>query len=132
MSQAQSYTATLREDQHPYLYVLVRQDISPEQQLVQASHAAFEAGLRFYGADSPTSSLIALTVPHQKALLRAQRKLTALGIRTFTFFEPDFGMGESALATEPLMGAQRAPLRGYPLLTFRGIATPGHTTRERS
>lgn len=104
-----------KNEHHPYVYVFVRQDIPLAQQLVQAGHAAFEAGLRFHSPDLPISSLIALSAPDRKALLRAAHKLRHLGIAHHIFFEPDFEMGESALATEPLFGKARDPLRGYPL-----------------
>lgn len=54
----------------PYTYILVRKDISPEQQIVQAGHAALEAGFRFQKPDE-TSFLVVLQVPDQKALLDA-------------------------------------------------------------
>jgi len=54
----------------PYTYVIVRKDITPEQQLVQACHAALEAGFRFPKPDQ-TSFLIALEVADEKALLDA-------------------------------------------------------------
>lgn len=55
---------------NPYTYVIIRKDISPEQQIVQACHAALEAGFRFKKPDE-TSFLIVLEVPDQKALLDA-------------------------------------------------------------
>lgn len=103
------------EDAHPYVYVLVRLDIPLHQQLVQASHAAFEAGLRWHSPDDEVASLIVLEVRDKAALLRAARKLTAKGVDHHIFFEPDFDMGESALATRPLVGPARRPLSGYPL-----------------
>jgi hypothetical protein len=54
----------------PYTYVIIRKDISPEQQIVQACHAALEAGLRFKQPEQ-TSLLIVLEVPNQQALLDA-------------------------------------------------------------
>lgn len=108
-------SSRLAEDTHPYVYVLVRKDIPLHQQLVQASHAAFEAGLRWHSPDDEVTSLIVLEVPHKTALLRAARKLSAKGVDHHVFFEPDFDMGESALATRPLVGEARRPLSGYPL-----------------
>lgn len=108
------------DDTHPYVYVLVRTDLELHQQLVQSSHAAFESGLRWHSPDEEVSSLIVLEVPHKAALLRAARKLTAKGVDHHVFFEPDFDMGESALATRPLVGEERRALAGYPL--WRGGA----------
>ena len=99
----------------PYTYILVRGDLSPAQQMVQACHAALEAGFAF-SAPAETSSLITLSVPDKAALLAAQARLEAKGIRTLCFFEPDFDMGFSALATCPLYEKkERFALAKYPL-----------------
>ena len=52
---------------NPYTYILVRKDISPEQQIVQAAHAALEAGFRFKQPET-TSYLIVLEVANEKEL----------------------------------------------------------------
>lgn len=100
---------------HPYVYILVRSDISIEQQIVQASHAALEAGFRFKKPDV-TSSIVLLTVPNQVALESAAERLDRNGIDHHMFFEPDFGMGHSALATRPMvLKSERHSMRKYPL-----------------
>lgn len=100
----------------PYVYVLVRADLTAEQQLVQASHAALEAGFRF---EQPvqTSSLIVLSVPDAQALQSAAQRLALHDIDHHLFYEPDFGpMGYSALATRPLTAKkERHLMRKYPL-----------------
>lgn len=99
----------------PYTYVIVREDISLEQQIVQACHAALEAGFAFV-APAVTSSLIVLTVPDREALLQAQERLQRYGIAHEMFFEPDGGMGYSALATEPILEKKkRFVFKRYPL-----------------
>lgn len=105
----------------PYIYVLVREDISLEQQMVQACHAASEAGFAF-PAPPVTSSLIVCTVPDRAALLAARERLARYGIRNEMFFEPSWEMGHSALATEPIsQRKQRFAMNIYPL--FRAGAT---------
>lgn len=100
----------------PYVYVLIRQDISLEQQLVQASHAALEAGFRFQQPAEDTASLIMLAAKDEHALRQAALDLESEGIDHHMFYEPDFGpMGHSALATRPLYGAERKLMRKYPL-----------------
>ena len=54
----------------PYTYVLIRKDISPEQQIVQAGHAALEAGFRFQKPEQ-TSFLIVLEVSDEEKLRNA-------------------------------------------------------------
>lgn len=104
----------------PYTYVLVREDIPLAQQMVQACHAALEAGFAF-DAPAVTSSLIVLTVPNREALLAARERLERYGIRSELFFEPDWQMGYSALATEPIAERKkRFALSKYPL--FRAAA----------
>ena len=51
----------------PYTYVLIRKDISPEQQVVQAGHACLEAGFKFERPDR-TSFLILLQVENEQSL----------------------------------------------------------------
>lgn len=87
---------------HPYTYIFIRTDIPFEQQLVQSSHAALEAGFEF---DKPhkTSSIIMLPAKNQADLHEIAQRLERYGIRHKMFYEPDFGpMGYSALATEPI------------------------------
>ena len=104
----------------PYVYVLVRQDISLEQQFVQAGHAALEAGFRFQKPLHDTASLIMLQVKDMPSLHAAAEELACNGIDYHMFFEPDFGpMGHSAIATRPQYGAERKHLRKYPLLRAR-------------
>lgn len=97
------------------LYVLIRQDISIEQQLVQSAHAAAESGRRFYKPEHGIASLIVLAAPDRYALYAARDRLLSHDIQSELFFEPDFGMGHSALATEPLPIAMRRHLRRWPL-----------------
>lgn len=100
----------------PYVYVLVREDIPVAQQLVQASHAALEAGFRFQQPEK-TASLIVLSVPDEAALKEAAARLAGHDIEHHMFFEPDFGpMGYSALATRPLVEKKdRHRMRKWPL-----------------
>jgi hypothetical protein len=54
----------------PYTYVLLRKDISPEQQIVQAAHATLEAGF-IYKKPDQTSYLIVCEVENEQELLEA-------------------------------------------------------------
>lgn len=107
----------------PYVYVLVREDLSYEQKLVQASHAALEAGFRFPMPRDAVASVIILSVPNLASLTRASERLKSHGIDHHLFFEPDFDMGHSALATRPLRHRdERFLMRKYPLFKMRGAA----------
>lgn len=98
----------------PYVYVMVREDLPLEQQLVQSNHATLEAGFRF-PAPRDTAHLIMLAVPDRPALEAAAARLDRHGVDHHLFFEPDFGIGHSALATRPLFGKERHLMRKYPL-----------------
>jgi len=94
--------------------VLVRKDIAPAQQLVQAVHAAHEAGIRF-GDPSLISSVVVCSVPDEQSLLRSKEALSSTGIQSYIFHEDDFGNQATALASEPLWGPRRKAFSRYPL-----------------
>ena len=94
--------------------MLVRSDLSQAQQLVQAVHAAHEAGIRF-GDPSSISSVVICSVPSEASLLLAKERADLAGIRTALFVEDDFGDQATAFATEPLHGSLRKVFRDYPL-----------------
>lgn len=85
---------------NPYCYIIVRKDISTEQIAVQAAHAALELG---YRCDTPlnTTHIVLLEVANEENLLKISEELTFNGKKHYLFHEPDFGIGYSALATEP-------------------------------
>jgi hypothetical protein len=98
-------------DATPYTYLFIRTDLSPAQQIVQASHAALEAGNRF----GPHSHLVLIAAEGEDTLLKAAAQLNEQGIELETFFEPDENAGYTAFCTQPLQGEQRKPLRKYQL-----------------
>jgi len=98
----------------PYVYALIRRDIPFAQQLVQVGHAALEAGREHYRSDE-IASFIVLEVPDRAALEAAAKRLSELGIDHHMFFEPDFKMGYSSLATRPVSGKERQIFRRWPL-----------------
>lgn len=111
------------------IYIFVRTDLSLEQQMVQAAHAAAEAGREHYRPEHGVASLIVLAVPSQDALYRAADQLEDWALEHELFFEPDWQMGHSAIGTRPLQDSERILLRGYPLwkpklsqAVLRGVA----------
>ena len=88
---------------------------------MQAAHAAIEACrarvIPLSDSDGvPHPHLVLCHVGSIPALLRAAESLRRGGIRFQLFHEPDLGGAPTALATEPLRGEARAPLRRFPLL----------------
>lgn len=98
----------------PYVYVFVRKDIHPVQQLVQVGHACLEAGFSFTNPQTP-SSLVLISVKNERELLQVRWKLEDHGIKSHVFFEPDNSMGFSALCTRPVFGEEREIFKEYQL-----------------
>lgn len=84
-----------------YIYTFIRQDISPEQRIVQIGHACYEAG-KMFRDDLGISSLILLSAKDEADIKLIGRKLDRRGIDYYAFFEPDEGMGYSAICTRPV------------------------------
>lgn len=83
--------------------------------MVQASHAALEAGIVFGAGSDEPSSLIVLGVADKAALHDALDYCQENGIRTELFFEPDWEYGDTAFGTEPITNDKRGLLRRYSL-----------------
>lgn len=97
------------------MYVFVRRDIPVEQQMVQAAHAALEAGLKFpYQTEEP-SSLIVIGVKSQNQLEKARQKVEGFVVKTELFFEPSWDYGNTAFGTEAVTEDQRHHFRRFQL-----------------
>lgn len=83
-----------------YVYVVVRKDMSPAMQMVQASHAALEAGYKSEKPNVPTH-LVLFQLDDEKDLIDCSVDLQMQDIKHEVFFEPDFQLGYTALATLP-------------------------------
>lgn len=91
------------EIKKPYVYGIVRKDLSEEQRLVQIGHAAWHAGQSFPDTEI-IPSFITLECANEKELLEAAERLKRYGIEYEIFYEPDFGpQGYSALCTRALL-----------------------------
>jgi hypothetical protein len=101
----------------PFVYLIVREDLSPPQQVVQSCHAAVEAARHLFPAELPHPHLIVCAVADEPALWRQLQRLQQQGVRLRAFFEPDRGNELTALATEPVFGTTRRLFRNLRLLT---------------
>lgn len=101
-------------DKHT-MYIFIRRDIGPEQQAVQSAHAAAEAGRLYYDPEHGIASLIILEAQDEADLAKISHHLEKKGIAFTAFFEPDFGMGYSALATRPIKAHERKYMMGWRL-----------------
>jgi len=104
----------MSDNQNWYTYVIIRKDISLVQQIVQASHAALEAGHKF--PTTPTTSyLILLEVENEHELLKAKKHLDHYLIPNELFHEPDNDLGFSAVCTIAIKGSKRKLLSRFKL-----------------
>ncbi len=107
-----------------YVYIFVRQDISPEYQLVQSSHIALKLGWmmgfdRSLESDPNSLYFAVIGVPDLDGLKFVQEHLKSLEITQHSFIEPDIGNEMTGVATYPIPVNQRKPFQNYKRLRFR-------------
>lgn len=102
----------------PYVYIVVRNDIKKEHQLVQACHSALESGLTFNRPAKGVIHLVVLAVENKWDLEGVAYKLDNQGIKYEMFNESWGGMGFTSLATEPIPKQTEGVLRILPLLEY--------------
>jgi peptidyl-tRNA hydrolase len=102
------------------LFLVVRKDLSPGAQAVQAAHALTEflldhpeLGRRWRDV---SNYLALLAVDDERALHDVARRASERGVRLSIFREPDFGDALTALAIEP---AGKRIVAGLPLALQR-------------
>lgn len=88
------------------LYIVIRNDLEPGQQLAQSTHAAFQFSQEFPDVTAEwhknSNYLIVLSVDDESALAVLQARLAKAGVSFSTVFDPDYGVGElTALAIPP-------------------------------
>ena len=99
------------------MYIFVREDLSPTYQIVQAAHATHHAGIRF-GKTEVQTNFVLIGVKDQADLEKVAMHLDFHQIDFEMFFEPDHDTGYTAIATRPLYGDERKPLRKFS--TYKG------------
>lgn len=95
--------------------MFVRTDLPYAQQIVQAAHATLEAGFRFEKPEK-TSHIVLISADNEDELHNIAHYLSNKGIMYEIFYEPDNDTGFTAIATQPLHGQQRKPLKRFKLL----------------
>lgn len=90
-----------------YIYTFIREDLSPEQKIVQLGHACHEAGKLLTPSEHiEPSNLVLLSARNEDDLLEIADKIHCTGITFSMFFEPDNNMGYSAICTRPVSSAR--------------------------
>lgn len=124
-----------------YAYFFTRQDISPEQQIVQTAHAALQLGVNSqrWTMNQWNETREDKTQPHLLpdlikpedthftvvgvrdlvALLAVEDILNKFGYRYEKFFEPDINGGTyTSIAVYPIVETARGPLMAFNLLNI--------------
>ncbi len=99
--------------QDKYIYILVRRDLSPIQQLVQATHAGIESARQFLPIDHEHPHLVVCGVKGEEQLKNTVNKLKSQGIRFAEFIEPDRNNELTAAATAPIFGEDRRYFKNF-------------------
>lgn len=109
---------TYTQDYTPYVYVLVRRDLSPEQITVQSCHAAIEAA-SLIPPDLEHPHLVVCGVNNETQLEQAAARLEKAEILFREFREADIGDQLTAIATQPIFGEDRRHFKKYKCLKLR-------------
>lgn len=101
----------------PYVYIVVRKDIRPENYAPQIAHAALESG---YQAEEPdiTTHIVILQVCDKMELEMVALSLLEEGICFEEFHEGFASMGLTALATLPMEKPEQSALRSLDLFCY--------------
>lgn len=100
----------------PYVYIFVRKDLPPGQQIVQACHAVAECAHQYFKDVSEHPHFVILGVKDESALLKALKKIEDNEIHCAFFKEADLQDQFTALATEPVYGEKRRIFRSFQIL----------------
>ena len=118
------YTPNAEYISRKYVYIFVRQDISPEYQAVQAAHVAAKMGYEQHKAQMHEDAFAGLYfaligVPNVAALNVAIEDIRSVGGKPYLFHEPDIGNELTAVASNPIPSMHRKRLLSYKKLTFK-------------
>jgi len=102
-----------------YVYFFTRQDISPEQQLVQTSHVALKLGVEYGSVINPDNTYFTVIgVRNREALEAVAEILIKFNFRFEVFSEPDLNDEITSIATTPIDEDNRGALLAFNLLKF--------------
>jgi len=96
-----------------YMYLFTRRDLSPQQQIIQTSHITHIIGKKQECDSVPNAVLIG--AKNEGDLMAIKEYLEYFDIAHEIFYEPDISQ-HTAIATYPLQGEQRTPLRKFDLM----------------
>lgn len=101
-----------------FIYCFIRKDLPFTQQIIQMSHAAFEAG-QHSEFEVNTPNICLFEVANELELLRASEHLRDNKIDYRIADEPDFNYGYTSICTEVIESMEiRAKLKGFKLYKY--------------
>lgn len=101
-----------------YVYIFTRQDISPEQQLVQSAHVALKLGSHLGKSIDPDETYFTVVgVRDGDALQSVRELLRNYDRKHVVFYEPDID-GFTSVATYPIPEGDRNELLAFSWLKF--------------
>lgn len=104
--------------ENPYTYVFVRQDISKEQQVVQAAHVTLELGAHIGAEGAKNLHFVVCGVENEKELEKVLIYAINNDVEMVSFIEPDIGHQITAIASVPLKGRVREVFKEYKKLKY--------------
>ena len=102
-----------------YVYIFTRQDLSPEQIVVQSSHVTMKMG--YYLGKSPksedpdTTHFVLVGVRNEEALLAVVEILTSFNYQYEVFIESD-EIGVTSVSTYPIDEDKKGILQAFNLM----------------
>lgn len=118
----------------PYCYIFTRQDIRPEQQLVQTAHATMVAGWHFrlsYSVNPAKINFVCCGVKDESGLKEAMNFMATRGIAFEVFAEPDINNEVTCVCSHPITSiAQRKKFGCFKLLRFNNVQASRISVRQ--
>lgn len=109
----------IKANEPDYMFLFVRQDISSEQQAVQAAHAAYVAGSKASPeADVNNVHFVLVGVENEEEVKVAAETLESNNVAYYEFYEPDLGDALTSVASQPIKEHQKRFLGKYKTLKF--------------
>lgn len=97
-----------------YIYLFTRQDLSPQQQIIQTAHAIHQVGCNTENRVDPPNAVL-IGIDSEKTLFEIKRYLDSNEIQSEIFYEPDID-SHTSIATYPITGKQRKLFQHFSLM----------------
>jgi|JI102314A2RNA_FD_contig_31_5877840_length_987_multi_2_in_0_out_0_1 hypothetical protein len=95
----------------PYIYLFIREDLGPAQQIIQTAHAVDDLYRTIKPGDR-TNHMVLFSIRSEQDLEETSMYLKDNDIHHEMFYEPDV-LAHTAIATEPIRGEKRNLFRKF-------------------